>query len=189
MFTHIYNRVMLWSQHPHAVSYLAGLSFIEASVFPIPPDLMLAPMSLSKPQHAWRYAGLTALFSVLGALFGYLIGMFAIDLVMPWIIKVGYEDTFNTAQLWFDQWGFWALIVAGFTPIPFKLFTLAAGAMRMWLVPFVIGAIIGRSMRFFLVAALMRWGGDRMDKLLRKYVDYIGWAFVLIALVLYFLLR
>jgi membrane protein YqaA with SNARE-associated domain len=189
MFAFLYERVMRWSQHPHAVSYLAGLSFIEASVFPIPPDVMLAPMSLARPQRAWYFAVMTTLFSVLGALFGYILGLCFITLLMPWIIKIGYAQTFATAQLWFDQWGFWALIVAGFTPIPFKLFTLAAGAMRMNLFIFLIGAIIGRSMRFFLVAALMRWGGARMDGLLRRYVDYLGWGFVVLAVILYITLR
>nr|MDQ2994414.1 VTT domain-containing protein [Pseudomonadota bacterium] len=145
--------------------------------------------SLSKPERAWRYAALTTLFSVLGALFGYLIGMFGIEFILPWIVKVGYAETYHVAQLWFDHWGFLALIVAGFTPIPFKLFTIAAGAMQMWLLPFIVGAIIGRSLRFFLVAALMRWGGERMDKVLRRYVDYIGWGFVFIVFVVYLVMR
>ncbi len=189
LFSKIYDRVMHWSTHRHAVYYLSGLSFAEASFFPLPPDLMLAPMSLSKPHMAWRYAGITALMSTLGGLFGYLIGFFCFELIYPVIVKVGYEQAYHTAQLWFNHWGFWAMFVAAFTPIPYKLFTVAAGALQMAILPFVVASLIGRSARFFLVATLMRWGGPRMDTVFRRYVDIAGWSVIILGVSLYFILR
>lgn len=180
---------MHWSTHKHAVYYLSGLSFAEASFFPLPPDIMLAPMSLSKPHMAWRYAGITALTSTLGGVFGYIIGFFCFELIYPIIVKVGYEPAYLTAQHWFNHWGFWAMFIAAFTPIPYKLFTVAAGALQMAILPFVIASLIGRSARFFLVAGLMRCGGPRMDTLLRRYVDIAGWAVILIGVLVYFLIR
>lgn len=189
LFSAIYDRVMHWSTHKHAVYYLSGLSFAEASFFPLPPDVMLAPMTLSKPHMAWRYAGLTAIFSTLGGVFGYLIGLFCFELIYPIILKVGYGEAYLTAQMWFSHWGFWAMFIAAFTPIPYKVFTVAAGALQMAILPFVVASLIGRCARFFLVAALMRWGGPQMDRLLRRFVDIIGWSVVVLGLGLYFILR
>lgn len=188
-FSRLYSRMIKWSEHRHAIYYLSCLSFAEASFFPLPPDVMLAPMSISKPQLAWRYAGITAIASTLGGIFGYLIGFFAVELIEPWIVKVGYEQSYLTAQLWFYHWGFWSMFVAAFTPIPYKVFTIAAGALHMAIVPFVLASLIGRCARFFMVAALMRWGGHRIDDLLRRYVDIAGWAVILAALVLYLIFR
>jgi membrane protein YqaA with SNARE-associated domain len=189
LFSKLYNRILHWSTHRHAIFYLSGLSFAEASFFPLPPDLMLAPMSLSRPQLAWRYAAITAIASTLGGVFGYLIGVFGFDLIYPWIVKVGYEQSYLTARAWFDHWGFWAMFIAAFTPIPYKLFTVAAGALRMAILPFIVASLIGRSARFFMVAALMRWGGQRMDQVVRRYIDIAGWSVVIIGLVLYFSFR
>jgi membrane protein YqaA with SNARE-associated domain len=189
VFSKIYDRVMHWSKHRHATYYLSGLSFAEASFFPLPPDLMLAPMSLSKPHLAWRYAAITAIASTLGGIFGYVIGVFGFELIYPWIVKVGYEASYLKAQHWFNEWGFWAMFIAAFTPIPYKLFTVAAGALRMAILPFIVASLIGRSMRFFLVAGLMRWGGEQMDQVLRKYVDRIGFAVIIIGFILYLIFR
>lgn len=182
-FSPIYDKVLHWSQHRHAPIYLACLSFIEAAFFPIPPDVMLAPMSLAKPQKAWWFATVTTLFSVLGGLFGYLLGMFFISLVEPTIIKFGYLDTYHQVQLWFQHWGFFALFCSGMTPIPYKLFTIASGAVAMPLIPFVFGSLIGRGLRFFLVSGLMLWGGDKMKNTLRNCIDWFGWAFILLVMI------
>ena len=131
LFSPLYTRVMQWSRHPHAPRYLAGLSFAESSFFPIPPDVMLAPMSLAKPAAAWRLALLTTIASVLGGLAGYLIGWLAFDLVEPWLRDLGYWDKYLRAQSWFDEWGFWAIFIAGFSPIPYKVFTITAGVIQM----------------------------------------------------------
>jgi len=169
---------MRWAAHRHAQWYLAALSFAESSFFPIPPDVMLAPMALADTKKAWRYALITTVFSVLGGAAGYAIGMFAFDLVQPLLEKAGYMDNYQLAVGWFEEWGVWVVFVAGFSPIPYKLFTIAAGVVSMAFPPFVIASIIGRGGRFFIVAGLMAWGGARMDLLLRQYVDRIGWAVV-----------
>lgn len=189
LFSHLYTRVMRWSAHRHATYYLFGLSFAEASFFPLPPDVMLAPMALGKPRHAWRYALLTTLGSVLGGLLGYVIGYFAFELVQPLLHRAGYWERYLEVHHWFNTWGFWAVFLAGVSPIPYKLFTITAGVVSMALVPFILASTIGRGVRFFLVAGLMRWGGTRMDEMLRRYIERIGWALVLAAVVLYLILR
>jgi membrane protein YqaA with SNARE-associated domain len=188
LFSSLYERVMRWAAHPHASRYLAGLSFAESSFFPIPPDVMLAPMSLARPQRAWFYAGLTTITSVLGGIFGYLIGLLAFDLVEPLLHQYGYYAKYLTAHRWFEQWGFWAVLLAGFSPIPYKVFTITAGVIGMNFPLFVLASVLGRGARFYLVAGLMRWGGERMDGLLRRYVDWLGWLTVVLALVLFWLL-
>ncbi len=187
LFSPLYDRAMRWARHRHAPRYLAGLSFAESSFFPIPPDVMLAPMTLAKPDKAWWFAFLTTLTSVLGGMLGYLIGVFAFETVEPLLHRAGYWPQYLQAKAWFDEWGFWAVFLAGFSPIPYKVFTITAGVISMALVPFVVASVIGRGARFFLVAALMAWGGERMEKLLREYIDRIGWLLVLLAVVVFFL--
>jgi len=186
LFSNLYDRVMSWSRHRHAQWYLGGLSFAESSFFPIPPDVMLAPMSMAQPAKAWRFALLTTLASVAGGLLGYVIGMFAFDLIQPLVGEGGrYNAAFERGQEWFDRWGVWAVFLAGFSPIPYKIFTITAGVLSMALLPFVVASAVGRGARFFLVAALMAWGGEPMERRLRPYVDTMGWVMIgLIALVL-----
>jgi membrane protein YqaA with SNARE-associated domain len=189
IFSALYARAMRWAAHRHAPRYLAGLSFAESSFFPIPPDVMLAPMALAQPSKALRFAALTTVASVLGGLFGYFIGRFAFELVEPLIRDYGYWERYLQAQVWFQRWGFWAVFLAGFSPIPYKVFTIAAGVISMALLPFVIASAIGRGARFFLVASLVAWGGPRMEHLLRRYIDGIGWVTVGLAAVAYLALR
>jgi membrane protein YqaA with SNARE-associated domain len=188
LFAALYDRVMVWSRHRHAPWYLGGLSFAESSFFPIPPDVMLAPMSMAQPAKAWWFALLTTLMSVAGGLLGYLIGAFAFELIEPLVGPGGhYADAFGQAKAWFDDWGVWVVFVAGFSPIPYKVFTITAGVMAMPLLPFVLASAVGRGCRFFLVAALMAWGGEPMERHLREYVDLMGWVMILlVVLVLLF---
>jgi membrane protein YqaA with SNARE-associated domain len=185
LFSRLYARVMQWVRHPHATWYLAGLSFAESSFFPIPPDVMLAPMALAKPDKAWRLALITTVASLLGGILGYFIGMFAFDLLQPWIVSIGYEHKFELVKVWFAEWGFWAVFIAGFSPIPYKVFTISAGVASMAFLPFVIASLIGRGARFFLVASLMRWGGERMERALHEYIDRIGWLIIIVAVAIY----
>jgi membrane protein YqaA with SNARE-associated domain len=178
IFSALYERTMSWSRHPRAPWFLGGLSFAESSFFPIPPDVMLAPMSLANPRRAWWFALITTLASVAGGLFGYLIGYFAFDLIEGWLQASRYWGAYEQAVAWFEVWGFWAIFVAGFSPIPYKVFTIAAGVAHMVLLPFTLASLVGRGARFFLVAGLMAWGGPRMEAVLRKYVDRLGWATV-----------
>jgi membrane protein YqaA with SNARE-associated domain len=185
LFSRLYERAMQWAAHPHAVRYLAGLSFAESSFFPIPPDVMLAPMALARTSRAWHYALVTSVASTLGGMLGYGIGMFAFDLVTPMIQEFGYWQGYLDAKTWFDQWGIWVVFLAGFSPIPYKLFTITAGVTAMAFAPFVLASLIGRGARFFLVAALMVWGGARMEDFLRRYMDRLGWLVVIAAIVVY----
>jgi membrane protein YqaA with SNARE-associated domain len=181
LFSALYDRVMLWSRHRHAAWYLGGLSFAESSFFPIPPDVMLAPMSMAQPRKAWRFALLTTVASVAGGLLGYLIGTFAFELIQPLVGEGGrYHEAFIHGEQWFRRWGVWAVFLAGFSPIPYKIFTITAGVLSMALLPFLLASAVGRGARFFLVAALMAWGGEPMERRLRKYVDTLGWIMVLL---------
>lgn len=183
LFSALYARAMRWSRHRHAPWYLGGLSFAESSFFPIPPDVMLAPMSLANPSRAWRLALITTLASVAGGLFGYLIGYYAFDMIEPWLRTTKYWASYAVAVDWFGRWGFWAVFIAGFSPIPYKVFTIAAGALSMALLPFTLASLIGRGARFFLVAGLMAWGGARMEAVLHRYVDRLGWATVALVVI------
>jgi len=178
LFSPLYRRAMVWSRHPDAPWYLGGVSFAESSFFPIPPDVMLAPMALANPKRWWWLALLTTLTSVAGGVAGYLIGYFALDAILPWLQESRYWPAYQTAVDWFGKWGFWAVFVAGFSPIPYKVFTIAAGALSMALLPFVLASVIGRGLRFFLVAGLMAWGGAKMEEALHRYIDRLGWATV-----------
>jgi membrane protein YqaA with SNARE-associated domain len=180
IFSSLYERVMTWSKLPNAPWYLGLLSFAESSFFPIPPDVMLAPMCLANPAKAWRFALLTSITSLLGGLFGYLIGATAFEYIAPHLQTSHYWSAFQTAETWFKEWGVWAIFIAGFSPIPYKIFTIAAGALAMPLLPFIVASFIGRGARFFMVAGLMKWGGAKMEANLKKYVDRIGWATVAI---------
>ncbi len=189
IFSYFYDKALKWAGHRHAPYYLGGLSFAESSFFPIPPDVMLAPMVLARRHRAWFYALLTTVASVLGGVLGYFIGMYGLEAIEPILQSRGYWDKYLTAQNWFEEWGFWAIFIAGFSPIPYKVFTISAGAAAMSLFPFVIASLIGRGARFFLVAGLIWWGGERMEKVIRTNVDRIGWVLVAVIVVAYFFLR
>ena len=178
LFTPLYERVLKWAGHPHAERYLAGMGFAEASFFPIPPDVMLAPMCLAERNKAWRYATVTTVASLLGGLLGYAIGYFLFDLIEPWLRDSHYWDAYTTGRDWFEEWGVLAVLVAGFSPIPYKIFTIAAGVAVLNLPGFVLASLLGRGARFFLVAGLIVAGGERMVELLPRYVERLGWAVI-----------
>jgi len=188
-FSRLYDKVLGWAKHRHAPWYLAGLSFAESSFFPIPPDVMLAPMSLAKPNRAWYFAMLTTVASAAGGVFGYMIGHFAFDIAEPLIQNMGYEQEFLQAKEWFDLWGIWVVFIAGFSPVPYKIFTITAGAISMAFLPFVLASIIGRGARFFLVAGLISWGGEGMERFLRIYIDKLGWFLVIVAAVIFIMIQ
>lgn len=189
LFSALFDRVMLWSAHRHAPGYLFGLSFAESSFFPIPPDVMLAPMSLARPDRAWHFALLTTLASVLGGMLGYLIGMFAFEMIEPLLHSAGYWEKYLQTRQWFADWGIWVIFIAGFSPIPYKVFTITAGVVGMVFLPFVIASAVGRGARFFMVAGLMKWGGPAMQQTLRQYIDRLGWLMILAIITAYFVLN
>jgi membrane protein YqaA with SNARE-associated domain len=190
IFETCYDLCLKWAQHKHAEKYLAGLSFSESMFFPVPPDVMLAPMALSQPQKAWRFAAITTIASVLGGIMGYALGYFAFEsLIQPLVIEMGYQDKLTKATSWFSEYGVWVVFLAGFSPIPYKVFTISAGFLQMAIIPFIIASAIGRGLRFFLVAALMKYGGPMMERKLKKYIEIIGWGTVVLAVILYLVFR
>jgi membrane protein YqaA with SNARE-associated domain len=178
MFRGLYDRILVLSRHRHARKYLFVLSVTEATVFPVPPDVMLAPMVLADRRSAWYLAFLTTLASVLGGLIGYLIGLLAIEAVMPLIERAGYVDAYDAAVDAFERFGVWFVILAGFSPIPFKVITIAAGALGMPVIGFILGSVIGRGARFYTVAGVIYAGGERAAENLRRWVDTLGWTVV-----------
>ncbi len=183
LFQPMYDLALRWAGHRHAPGYLAGLSFAESTVFPVPPDVMLIPMVLRRPARWWQLAGLCTIASVVGGVFGYLIGQFAFELIAPLIERFGYQDKFVKAQQGFEQYGFWVVLLAGFSPIPYKVFTIASGTVGMPLLPFVLGSLVGRGGRFFLVAGLIRLGGFEAEARIRRYVEVLGWVLVVVVLI------
>ena len=181
LFGPLYERVLTWSRHRHAERYLGALSFAESSFFPIPVDVMLAPMCLAERRRAWRYAMVATVFSVLGGVAGYFIGVALFGAIESWLIDSHYWSAYETSRAWFDRYGVWAIFVAGFSPIPNKVFTIAAGVAVLNLPGFIIASIIGRGARFFLVASLIVLGGEKLETTLRKYVEGLGWGVVVLA--------
>ena len=176
LFGPIYERVLLWSRHRLAERYLGAMSFAESSFFPIPVDVMLAPMCLAARDKWVRYATIATVFSVLGGLAGYGIGYGLFDTIEPWLRESDYWDAYLTSRGWFDDYGVWIIFVAGFSPIPYKIFTLAAGVAVLNLPAFLVASLLGRAARFFLVAGLVKAGGQRFEDGLSKHIERVGWT-------------
>jgi len=179
LFSRLYDWTLNLSRHRQAPWWLGVLSFAESSFFPIPPDVMLAPMALARRSRAFWFALITTVASVLGGVAGYFIGAWFFEpLAQPLIDFYHAGEKFEAMKVWFQDKGIWVVLLAGFTPIPYKIFTIAAGALSMAFAPFVLASIVGRGARFFLVAALVYFGGPKFEQGLRRYIDIIGWAVV-----------
>lgn len=190
LFTALYDWTLKWAEHRLAPRILAALTFAESVFFPIPPDVLLAPMVLAKPHKAWFFAGLTTIASVLGGVVGYMLGYYMFEpWIQPIITEIGYQAKLDTVMAWFKEWGIWVVFIAGFSPVPYKLFTVSAGFLSMAFLPFFIASTIGRGMRFFLVAGLIKWGGAAAEKALKKWIDVIGWAIVVLIILAYLFTR
>ena len=173
-----YNYIIHLASNAKAKYYLFILSFSESSFFPIPPDIMLLPMCMANHSRAWYFALITTVGSVLGGIFGYFIGSYSFDMIEPFLNNRGYIESYLLAVQWFEDWGFWAVFIAGFSPIPYKVFTIAAGATFMPLIPFIIASVIGRGARFYLIAFLVKVFGNKADALIKTYMDRIGWILI-----------
>ena len=186
IFGTLYDTVLRWSRHRHATKYLATVSFTESFIFPIPVAIMLLPMCFAKPKDSWRLAIVTLIFSVLGGVVGYFIGLTAWDFIEPYTSH--YSDKIAIAREWFNEYGIWVVLMAGFSPIPYKVFTITAGAMSMAFLPFIIASIIGRAGQFFLIAGLVYFLGAKMEHKIRQYIEWIGWTVaILITIVILWL--
>ncbi len=190
IFSALYEWTLKWAEHKFAPRILALLTFAESVFFPIPPDVLLAPMVLAQREKAWRFATLTTVASVIGGVVGYGLGYMMFEpWIQPLITEFGYQARFDKAMSWFSEWGVWVVFIAGFSPIPYKLFTVSAGFLQMAFVPFLLASAIGRGMRFFLVAGVIRWGGAPMEKKIRQWVDVLGWLVVAAIVVAYIATR
>ena len=179
MFKRLYDSVIRLSRHHHAPRYLAIVSFAESSFFPIPPDVLLAPMVLANRRKAWWFALVTTVASVAGGVGGYLIGWLLYNAVGVTVVEFyNAEEELLQIKEWFSEYGAWAILIAGFTPLPYKLFTISARLLNMMLLPFIVASLVGRGARFYLVAGLIYWGGESLEKFIQTYVEWIGWAVV-----------
>ena len=193
LFGALYGRTLLWARSPRAVYYLCGLSFVEAFIFPIPPEVMLAPMMLGKRHRAFRFANTSLLFSLLGALVGYVLGHWAYHALRPVLDSLHLLAPIEQGVAMLDRqmaehrWGtFGVLILAALQPVvPMKFVTWACGIIGVSVLPFLACIGLGRGKRVWLLALLIRLFGERAERLLHKYIEWIGWtALVLLALLL-----
>jgi membrane protein YqaA with SNARE-associated domain len=189
LFGPLYERTLRWARHPRAPALLVLLSFAEAIIFPVAPEVMLAPMCLSRPRRGFWFALLSLLGSLAGAIVGYLLGHYAFEALRPALASMGWLEHIDAQVAMLrdiaaqSPWKtFWLLVLAGFAPIPLKFFTWASGIVGVPLLPFMASMFVGRGKRVFLVAAAIRIGGPRAEAALRRYIEPIGWiALALIA--------
>ena len=176
-----YDTIIHLSESKHAIAWLAVISFVESSFFPIPPDIMLIPMILATPNKAWRIAGVCTITSVIGAYFGYIIGVYFFNLIAEPLLKFyGYLDKFEAFKNLYEEYGAWIVFGAGITPFPYKIITIASGVVHLNLVVFTVASVIARGMRFFLIAWLLKVYGVAMRKFIEKNLGWLSIVFLLL---------
>jgi len=169
-----YDWTLSWARHPQAKWALFAIAVIEASVFPIPPDILLIALALGRPELALRFAAICTAGSTIGAAIGYGIGMFLLSAIaMPVLEFYHAVERFEYVQSLFVEWGIGLVLVAGFSPIPFKIITIAAGAFGLPFIGFIAACIASRAARFYLEAILLRWGGERLRLWVEKYFEWL----------------
>src|ERR1700756_3034912 len=180
MLQPLFAPVLAAAAGPNALTALLIISFVESSFFPIPPDILLIPMILARPRDAWRLAAYCALASVAGGLLGYAIGYFLFDTIGRPILEFYHAmDKYEALKTAFAQWGAWIIVLKGLTPIPFKLVTIASGVAQFDLLAFALAALVSRSLRFFLVAALLWWFGDPVREFIERRLMLVTSVFAL----------
>ncbi|MEY8841294.1 YqaA family protein [Cribrihabitans sp. XS_ASV171] len=181
MIRALYDRTMRLADHPHALWALAVVAFVESSVFPIPPDVLMIPMILARPSRAWLIASVALVASVLGGMLGYAIGAFFYEGIgRPILEAMGKAEAMEAFNTRFNGVGFWAVLAAGVTPFPYKVITIMSGWTGMPLVTFIATSILARALRFFVVAALLRAFGPPIRDFIEKYLGLVFTAFVLL---------
>ncbi len=181
MMKRLYDWMMRMAANDRAPHALFWVSFVESSFFPIPPDVMLIPMVLARRLKAWWYASLATIGSVIGGVFGYMIGYFLFEQVGQPILKFyGKADSFGQFAQWFNDWGVWILIIKGMTPFPYKVLTIAAGVTHMAIVPFMVASVVARAMRFFLVAGLLYFFGEPIRDFIDRRLTLVTTTFVIL---------
>lgn len=182
MLRRLYDMTIQLAAHPKAAWALAIVSFSESSFFPIPPDVMLIPMALAERAKAWFYAALCTVASVLGGIAGYFIGYALFETVGEPILNFYDPDraAWNTFKALYEEWGFWIVFAAGFSPLPYKIFTIASGIVALNFPVFVIASAISRGARFFLVSGLLYWFGPPIRTFIEKYLGLLTILFVVL---------
>jgi membrane protein YqaA with SNARE-associated domain len=168
MLRKLYDFVLRQAAGRHATTSLAVVSFTESSFFPVPPDVMLAPMVFARPEKAYFYAAVCTVASVLGAMLGYAIGYWLEPVGLAILNVMGKADGLPEYQAWVERYGTWVILAKGLTPIPFKLVTIASGFGKMAFGPFLIACVITRGARFFIVAALIKKFGPQIQPVIEK---------------------
>jgi membrane protein YqaA with SNARE-associated domain len=179
----MYEWVLSFANHKHSTTALGAISFAESSFFPIPPDVLLAPLCMGNRSKAWWFATVCTVASVVGGLAGYAIGYGAWEATSQiWFDYVpGFtEDKFAKVEGLYNEYGFWVIFIAAFTPIPYKVFTIAGGVFHQALLPFVLASLVGRGLRFFAVAAIFRWVGPKAQPFIDRYFNLLCIAFTLL---------
>lgn len=176
----LYNWVLSWAERPQGPAALGVLSFAESSIFPIPPDPLLMALALGRPRRALWFAAICTAASTLGGIAGYLIGWGIWSAVSGFFFSYVpgvTPESFEVVREFYERWDFWAVFVAGFTPLPYKVFTLAAGVFQISFPVFVIASIVSRGARFFLLAGLIYFFGPGIQSFIDRYFDRLVWAF------------
>tara|TARA_Y100000294_G_scaffold134783_1_gene127449 strand:- start:890 stop:1519 length:630 start_codon:yes stop_codon:yes gene_type:complete len=177
-FRKLYDWVLSWAYKKYSSAALFVLAFAESSFFPIPPDILQIALSVSKPKKSFFYALISSIGSVLGGIFGYFIGLFLFDSIGSFIINtLGYEAQFQAVGNLYSSYAFFAILASAFTPIPYKVFTIAAGFWQVGLLPLITASIIGRSARFFIVATLIYFFGPKIKESIDKYFNLLTIVF------------
>ena len=180
MLRSLYDWVIRLAGHPRAIPLLGVISFLESSVFPIPPDVMLVPMVLANRDKAFRIALVCTVCSVLGGLLGYAIGYYFFETIGDWVVKTyGLQSGLAAFRAGFEQYGIWIILIKGLTPIPYKLVTIASGAAHFDLFTFVWASIVTRGIRFFAVAALLWKFGEPIRAFIGKRLTLVTWLFLI----------
>jgi membrane protein YqaA with SNARE-associated domain len=175
---YLYTRALALAASRHAMWAMAAISFAESSFFPLPPDILLIPMVLARPRRAWLIAAVCTVSSVVGGLVGYAIGYFLFDAVGRPVLEFYHAmDKYEALKAAFAHWGAWIIILKGLTPIPFKLVTIASGVAQFDLVAFVLASLVSRSLRFFLLAALLWRFGDPVREFIERRLMLVTSAF------------
>jgi len=177
----LYDWVLSWAHKKYSSAALFVLAFSESSFFPVPPDILQIALSVSKPKKSFYYALIASVGSVLGGILGYFIGLFLFDTIGSIIINsLGYQAQFNSVGDLYKSYAFLAILISAFTPIPYKVFTIAAGFWQVGLFPLIAASIIGRSARFFLVATLIHFFGPKIKEFIDKYFNLLSMIFIIL---------
>jgi membrane protein YqaA with SNARE-associated domain len=183
LFGPLYEKTIRLARHPRASTWLVVLSFFEAIIFPVMPEVMLLPMCVAQPRRGFWFASLSLAGSMVGAVVGYYLGHFAFAALKPMFAALGMLHGIESGiaviqeKMIESPWAvFWMLVLAGFSPIPMKVFTWASGVVGVPMLPYLASMFVGRGKRVFLLALIIRLGGERAERMLHKYIEPVGWV-------------